>query len=81
VLNVLNVRNIDEYTRNELLKIYEDWYKLIDIVDEKLQVPRIPPEWRAKLEKEKSSLLFNKMLTECQDNEEESNKAAIAIGE
>jgi hypothetical protein len=49
----LNVQNIDENTRNELLKIHEDWYKLIDAVDEKLQLPRMPPDARVKLEKEK----------------------------
>jgi hypothetical protein len=46
----LNVQNIDENTRNELLKIHEDWYKLIDAVDEKLELPRLPPETRVKLE-------------------------------
>jgi hypothetical protein len=49
----LNVQNIDENTRNELLKIHEDWYKLIDAVDEKLQLPRMPSDARVKLEKEK----------------------------
>ncbi|HEY9387003.1 MAG TPA: hypothetical protein VIP70_08170 [Nitrososphaeraceae archaeon] len=49
----LDVRNIDENTEKELLKIHSDWYKLIDVVDEKLQVPRIPVEGRVKIEKEK----------------------------
>ena len=33
------------------------------------------------LREENSSLLFNKMLTECQDNEEEYSKATAARGE
>jgi hypothetical protein len=49
----LDGQTMDENTRNELLKIHEDWYKVVDAIDEKLQLPRIPHEWRAKVEKEK----------------------------
>jgi hypothetical protein len=40
----------DENIRNELLKIHEDYYKVVDAIDEKLNMPRLPPEARVKLE-------------------------------
>jgi hypothetical protein len=46
----LNLKNISKDTRAELFKIHEDYYKLIDIIDKKLEVPRIPPEERVKLD-------------------------------
>jgi hypothetical protein len=46
----LDAQNITEDTRNELLKIHEDYYKIVDLVDSKLNAPRLPPEARVKLE-------------------------------
>jgi hypothetical protein len=48
----LDSKNISQDTRAELLRIHEDYYKLVDIIDKKLQVPRISPEGRANIEKE-----------------------------
>jgi hypothetical protein len=45
----LDSKNITQDTKAELLRIHEDYYKLIDVIDEKLQIPRIPPEARVKL--------------------------------
>jgi glutaredoxin 2 len=45
----LDAKNITQNTKNELLKIHEDYYRLVDAIDEKLQLPRIPREWRIKV--------------------------------
>jgi hypothetical protein len=46
----LDAQNITEDTRNELLKIHEDYYKIVDLIDSKLNAPHLPPEARVKLE-------------------------------
>jgi hypothetical protein len=51
-IKYLDSKNITQETRAELLKIHEDHYRLIDVIDEKLELPRIPSEGRVHVKDE-----------------------------
>jgi hypothetical protein len=45
-IDSLKTKDITSDVKAELLKIHENYYRLIDLIDKKLQVPRVRPQDR-----------------------------------